>query len=107
LQLARARGARVLATAGSPEGLAGCQSLGAERVVNYRTGDVERETAEFTPGGVAVYWDTSGKPDLDQAVARVARRGRVIVMAGLTARPPLPVGPFRRPRPLLNPRRGP
>jgi NADPH2:quinone reductase len=99
--------ARVLATAGSPEGLAWCQALGAERVVNYKTGNVDREMAEFAPGGVDVYWDTSGQPDFDQAAARLARRGRVIVMAGLTAQPPFPVGPFRRPRPLLNPRRGP
>jgi NADPH2:quinone reductase len=94
LQLARARGARVLATAGSAEGLAWCQALGAERVVNYRTGDVDREIAEFAPGGVDAYWDTSGQPDFDLAVARLARRGRVIVMAGLTAQLPFPVGPF-------------
>jgi NADPH2:quinone reductase len=94
VQLARGRGARVLATAGGPQGLAWCQALGAERVVNYRTGDVDREAAEFAPGGVDGYWDTSGKPDFDRAIARVAPRGRVIVMAGLTALPPFPVGPF-------------
>jgi NADPH2:quinone reductase len=43
---------------------------------------------------VNVYWDTSGAPDFDRAVARVAREGRIVVMAGLTARPPFPVGPF-------------
>src|SRR5262249_33646264 len=40
------------------------------------------------------YWDTSGHPDFDQAVARVARRGRIVVMFGFGARPPFPVGPF-------------
>ncbi len=94
LQLAHARGARVLATAGSPEGLAWCRGLGAERVVDYRTGDVDREVTEFAPGGVDVYWDTSGRPEFDRAVARLARHGRLVIMAGLTARPPFPVGPF-------------
>ena len=83
-----------LVTAGSAEGLAWCQALGAEGVVNYKTRDVDGAVAEFAPGGVDVDWDTSGRPDFDQAVARLARRGRVVVMAGLTAQPPFPVGPF-------------
>jgi NADPH:quinone reductase len=94
LQLARARGARVIVTAGTPEGLAWCRALGADRVVNYRTEEVDAAVREFAPEGVDVDWDTSGKPDFDRAVARVARGGRIIVMAGLTARPPFPVGPF-------------
>jgi NADPH2:quinone reductase len=94
LQLARARGARVIATAGNAEGLAWCRDLGADRVVNYRTENVDQALAEFAPEGVPVYWDVSGKPDFDQAVARVARRGRIIVMCGYAARPPFPVGPF-------------
>jgi NADPH:quinone reductase-like Zn-dependent oxidoreductase len=56
--------------------LAWCQALGAERVVNYKTGDVDRAVAEFAPAGVDVSWDTSGKPDFDQAVARLARPAR-------------------------------
>jgi NADPH2:quinone reductase len=94
LQLARARGARTIATAGNAEGLAWCRELGADRAVNYRTENVDRALAEFAPEGVNVYWDASGKPEFDQAVARVARRGRIIVMSGYTARPPFPVGPF-------------
>ena len=94
VQLARARGARVLASAGSEDGVAWCRSLGAERAADYKTEDVGRAVAEFAPDGVDVSWDTSGRPDFDQAVARVGRRGRIVVMAGLTARPPFPVGPF-------------
>jgi NADPH2:quinone reductase len=94
LQLARGRGARVVATAGSDEGLAWCRELGADRVINYRIEDIDRALAEYAPGGVDVYWDTSGRPDFDRAVARSARRGRVVVMCGYGARPPFPVGPF-------------
>jgi NADPH2:quinone reductase len=94
LQLARGRGARILVTAGDAEGLAWCRDLGADHAVNYRTENVDRALAEFAPEGVNVYWDTSGHPDFDQAVARVARRGRIVVMCGFAARPPFPVGPF-------------
>jgi NADPH2:quinone reductase len=94
LQLAKGRGARVVVTAGSAEGLAWCKELGADRVVNYRTDDVDRALAEFAPEGVHVYWDASGNPDFDKAVARVARRGRIVVMSGYAARPPFPVGQF-------------
>src|SRR4030095_6949174 len=39
IQLATARGARVLATAGSDEKCRACEALGAERAINYRTED--------------------------------------------------------------------
>jgi NADPH2:quinone reductase len=94
LQLARARGARVVVTAGSDEGLAWCRALGAERTIKYRTEDVDSALAEVAPGGADVYWDASGRPDFDRAVARVARRGRIVVMCGYAERPPFPVGPF-------------
>jgi NADPH:quinone reductase len=94
LQLARARGARVVVTAGSVAGLAWCRSLGAERAIDHRTEDVDGALAEVAPDGADVYWDTSGHPDFDRAVARVARRGRIVVMSGFAERPPFPVGAF-------------
>jgi NADPH:quinone reductase len=94
LQLACARGARTIVTAGDAAGLDWCRQVGADCAVNYKTDHVDRAVAEFAPEGVKVYWDASGKPDFDQAVARVARKGRIIVMSGYAARPPFPVGPF-------------
>lgn len=94
LQLARGRGARTIVTAGNDEGLAWCRDLGADLALNYRTENVDQALAEFAPEGVNVYWDASGHPDFDQAVARVARWGRIVVMCGFAARPPFPVGPF-------------
>lgn len=95
VQLARSRGARVFATAGSAAGLAWCRTLGAEQVADYHDVDgVDRALAEFAPAGVDVHWDASGQPDFDRAVARIARRGRIVVMSGYAARPPFPVGAF-------------
>jgi NADPH:quinone reductase len=94
IQLAKARGLKVFTTAGSAEGTEWCRSIGADAVANYRTDDVGVALAKFAPGGVNIHWDTSGKPDFDAALASLARSGRIILMSGLTARPPFPVGPF-------------
>ncbi len=82
------------ATAGNAEGLDWCRSIGAEAVANYKTDDVDAVLKAFAPAGVDIYWDTSGQPDFDSALNRLATGGRIIVMAGLKARPPFPVGPF-------------
>lgn len=94
VQMARALGARVLTTAGSDEKVAACRALGAELAINYKTQDVAAEIKKVAPAGVDVWWETMREPDFDKAVASLAPRGRMIVMAGRDARPPFPVGPF-------------
>ena len=94
IQMARALGARVFACAGSDEKVELCRELGAELAVNYKTQDVGAEIKKVVPGGVNVWWETTREPDLDRVVASLSSRGRMIVMAGREARPPLPVGPF-------------
>jgi NADPH2:quinone reductase len=94
IQMAKGRGLRVAATAGSAEGLDWCHSIGAGAVANYKTDDVDSILKRFAPDGVNIYWDTSGQPDFDAALNRLSTGGRIIVMAGLKARPPFPVGPF-------------
>ncbi len=94
VQLARALGARVLCSAGSEEKAAACRALGAEAVILYRTQDVKTELKRLAPAGVQVWWETTREPDFDVAVASLAARGRMILMAGREARPAFPVGPF-------------
>ncbi|MFP6669066.1 MAG: NADPH:quinone reductase [Pirellulales bacterium] len=94
VQMAKAIGAKVVATAGSAEKLKACAQLGADRVINYKTADVARDTLEFVPDGVHVYWETTREPDFVRAVELLARRGRMVLMAGRDARPEFPVGPF-------------
>ena len=53
-----------------------------------------KEISEFAPKGIDVYWDTTTRPDFERAVPLLAHRGRLILMAGLDARPVLPAGPF-------------
>jgi NADPH2:quinone reductase len=94
VQMAKALGARVITTAGSAEKLELCKRLGAEVAINYKTEDVAARIKEAAPEGVNVYWETLREPDFDRAVAALAPRGRMILMAGRDARPQFPVGPF-------------
>jgi NADPH:quinone reductase len=94
VQMAKAAGARVMTTASSEEKRTLCESLGADRVANYRTDDVNAILQEFAPEGVDVWFETLREQDLENAVANVAPRGRIIIMAGRDSKPPLPIGSF-------------
>src|SRR5207244_13608145 len=61
IQLAKAFGARVLATAGSAEKCDACERLGAERAINYKTTDFVPAVRDATDGrGVDVILDMVG-----------------------------------------------
>jgi NADPH2:quinone reductase len=92
LQLATNLGARVIVTVGNDSDLEYCRQLGAEQAVNDRTGDLVTAVSEFAPNGVDVYWDTTTKPDFERAVPLLSKRARIVLMAGLDAHPPSPVG---------------
>ena len=94
VQMAKALGARVIATAGAQEKLELCRRAGADHVINYRTENVEAAIKKLAPGGAQVWWETPREPNFDRAIGALAPRGRMILMAGREARPPFPVGPF-------------
>ncbi|MBX3414323.1 MAG: NADPH:quinone reductase [Pirellulales bacterium] len=94
VQMAKALGARVLTTAGTPEKVAKCLEFGADRAVNYKTDDVDAALKAFAPGGVNVWWETLREPDFERTVGHLAPAGRMILMAGRDAKPAFPVGPF-------------
>src|SRR5207247_165936 len=65
IQLGRAFGARVFATAGSPEKCTVCESLGAEKAIDYRREDFVAVIRELTGGrGVDVILDILGGEEL-------------------------------------------
>ena len=94
IQMGKAMGARIIATAGSDEKTAACRKLGADVVINYKTENVGEVVKKTAPGGVNVWWETTREPDFDTAVGALAFRGRMVLMAGREARPPFPIGPF-------------
>ena len=81
VQLAREAGLRVLASARSGDHDA-VRRLGAEAVFDYRDPDLVEQVRDAAPRGVDVFWDTSGKGQLADALQVVALRGRIIVTAG-------------------------
>jgi NADPH2:quinone reductase len=84
IQLARARGARVFATAGSAEKCAACERLGAERAINYRETDFLAAIRELTGGrGVDVVLDMVGGEYFSRNVDALAVDGRLVVIATL------------------------
>jgi NADPH2:quinone reductase len=94
VQMAKILGARVIATAGSEAKAVICRELGADRVINYRTQNVEEAVKAFAPEGVNVWWETLREPNFERTVPLLSMRGRMVVMAGRDARPAFPVGPF-------------
>ena len=84
IQLAKAFGARVIATAGSPEKCAACLKLGADVAVNYRTDDFVKAAREATGGkGVNVTLDMVGGDYTERNVVAAAEDGRIVQIATL------------------------
>ncbi len=94
VQMAKALGARVIATGGGEEKAKACLELGANTAIDYKTQNVAEELTKLAPDGVNVFWETQREPDFDMIVTAMAQRGRIVIMAGRDARPPFPVGPF-------------
>jgi putative PIG3 family NAD(P)H quinone oxidoreductase len=78
IQLASALGAKVYATAGSPEKLRACQELGADVAINYHDEDfVAVLTAD---GGADVILDNMGAVYLGRNVEALAMDGRLVII---------------------------
>src|SRR4029450_4994887 len=84
-------GARVL-TMARAENTLECLGAGATAVVDYRDPDAIERLHQLAPDGVDVHLDTSGRQDLAAALAGGRHGARILLMAGLPARPVLPVG---------------
>jgi NADPH:quinone reductase len=81
IQIARAAGARVFATAGGPEKVRVCRELGAEMVIDYREEDFVALVKEATDGrGADVIFDPVGGDVFDASRRCVAFEGRLLVI---------------------------
>ncbi|MDR6586399.1 NAD(P)H-quinone oxidoreductase [Herbaspirillum frisingense] len=84
IQIARALGHRVFATAGSADKCRACEELGAERAINYKTEDFEAVVKELTGGrGVDVILDMVGGDYLPREIKALADDGRLVFIAQL------------------------
>jgi len=79
IQLARAFGAVVYATAGSDEKCRACEQLGATAAINYKTADFTEAIASLTSGlGVNVILDIVGGDYLERNLKSLAVEGRLV-----------------------------
>ena len=84
IQLAKEFGARVLATAGSPEKVAACRDFGADAAFDYRTTDFVEEARRATDGrGADVVLDMVGAPYFARNLRVLAMDGRLVLIAFL------------------------
>lgn len=81
IQLGKAAGATVIATAGSDEKIQVCKELGADFVINYRSNDFVEIVKEITEGkGADVIFDPVGGDTFDRSRKCIAFEGRILVI---------------------------
>jgi NADPH2:quinone reductase len=89
IQLGKAAGAMVIATAGSDEKTAVCRELGADHAINYKTQDFAEEVKGLTGGrGADVIFDPIGGDVFDRSTKCVAFEGRIVVVGFTSGRIP-------------------
>ena len=82
-------GARVIATARSPERLEVCKSLGADEVIDYSTGFREHVQAMTGGRGADVIFDPVGGDVFDESMRCIAPFGRILIVGFTGGRPGL------------------
>jgi len=83
IQLAKRRGARVIATVGTPEKAEIAKARGADHVVLYREQDFREAVMTLTAGkGVDVVYDAVGKDTIARSIRSVRRRGLCVNYGG-------------------------
>lgn len=81
IQLARARGARVIATAGSDDKVRACVEIGAAAAINYRTDDFVARTRELTDGrGADLILDIVAGDYIPRNLDALALDGRLVII---------------------------
>lgn len=79
-QIAKIKGCRAVAVAGSDGKLAWCREIGYEEGINYRTaGDLDAAVKAVCPDGVHVFFDNTAGPIHDAAMQNLALRARIII----------------------------
>jgi NADPH-dependent curcumin reductase CurA len=83
-QVAKARGCRVIGSAGAPEKVAYVRDvLGFDAAFSHRD-DVRAALAEAAPDGVDVYFDNVGGPQLEAAIGALNRGGRIALCGAVS-----------------------
>ncbi|MEK7318983.1 MAG: NAD(P)H-quinone oxidoreductase [Pseudomonadota bacterium] len=100
IQIAKALGFEVFVTAGSDDKCKACESLGADRAINYKTQDFVAEVKALTEGkGVDVILDMVAGSYLARELSCIADDGRIVIIALLGGgKAEIPLGDILRRR---------
>jgi len=79
VQIAKAKGMKVIGSAGGQEKCHFVHSLGADQVIDYKAGPVLKSLAAAAPDGIDVYFDNVGGDHLDAAFALARQNARFAV----------------------------
>ena len=89
IQIGKAMGAKVIATASSEEKLSICKRAGADHLINYREDDFVAAVKELTEGkGADVIYDPVGGDVFDKSSKCIAFGGRLLVIGFASGRIP-------------------
>src|SRR6185369_1255477 len=83
LQFAKARGARVLATASGKDGVAFVHRLGADLTIDGKREDIEAVARAFAPDGIDAVLAFVGGPSLTRCLSTLRRGGRAAYPNGI------------------------
>jgi hypothetical protein len=85
VQIAKAKGMTVIASAGGPEKCDFVRSLGADHVIDYQSGPILKSLAAAVPDGIDVYFDNVGGDHLDSAFALARQNARFAICGMIEA----------------------
>jgi len=83
-QLAKFHGCRVIGSAGSPSKISFLQDeLKVDYAFDYHDGDPLKHLEAAAPGGIHVYFDNTGGPQLEAAIASLQHHGRIALCGAI------------------------
>jgi len=84
VQIAKIKGCKVIAFAGSEEKVAWVKELGADHVFNYKTTDISKALSEVAPEKINCYFDNVGGKFTAEALPHIAVFGRVALCGAIS-----------------------
>jgi NADPH-dependent curcumin reductase CurA len=84
VQLAKVRGASVVASVGTPEKVAWLRELGIDAAFDYRETATEEALRQLAPDGIDVYFDNVGGDTLEAAIGALRLRGRIVACGSIS-----------------------
>ncbi|GHE80696.1 NADP-dependent oxidoreductase [Amycolatopsis deserti] len=84
VQIAKARGCRVIGIAGGPEKCAYVTEIGADAVIDYKSEDLGKRLAALCPDGVDLFFDNVGGAVLDAVLENMANGCRIVACGAIS-----------------------